>query len=208
MTDPSRSDMPRRGAAQGSITPEPAARRDDDYGPGESLTFTLASAHVTVEKLKIVDLSDIFDASNHVIGWNHEAVDLAGAIGVDPERGRVLVDGGLGGQLRATFHYGSVRAIGGGEYSRTPAVSEAALEEPILGGGSLQPGLDAVNGGGRLSIRDSLTYTGAPVFKVEADPAGIDVVVAAADGCRPLVAASGDMLLSIGARGRLVLDGP
>jgi hypothetical protein len=194
--------------AQVSVTTAPDARRDDDYGPGESLSFMLGTAQILpVRKIKICDLSDVVDASNNVIGWNHEGVDLAGAIGVDPERGRVLVDGGLARRLRATFHYGSVRAIGGGEYPRTPAVSKSALEELLLGGGSAQQGLDAVKAGGRLSIRDSLTYVGTPTFKVDADPAGIDVVVAAADGARPLIAANGDVLLSIGARGKLVLDG-
>jgi hypothetical protein len=193
--------------AQKSVNPPPDRRRDDDYGPDESLVFTLGSAPVPVGDIKICDLSDVVDASNNVIGWNHEAVDLDGAIGVDPERGRVLVDGGLSRRLRATFHYGSVRAIGGGEYPRTPAVSDSELEETILGGGSLQQELDLVKGGGRLMVRDSLTYTGPLEFKVDADPAGIEVVVAAADGTRPLVAANGDIPLSIGARGKLVLDG-
>jgi hypothetical protein len=193
--------------AQKSVNPPPEARRDDDYGPGESLAFMLGGTQVPVGQIKICDLSDVLDASNNVIGWNHEAVDLGGAIGVDPERGRVLVDGGLGRRLSATFHYGSMRDIGGGEYPRTPTVSGSQLEETTLGGGSLQQKLGLVKGGGRLSIRDSLTYTGTPVFEVDADPAGVEVVVAAADSTRPLVASSGDILLSIGARGRLVLDG-
>ncbi len=196
--------------AQKSVNPPPDARRDDDYGPGESLAFALGGTQVPVGQITICDLSDVVDASNNVIGWNHEAVDLDGAIGVDPELGRVLVDGGLGRRLRATFHYGSMRAIGGGEYSRTPTILDSGLEETMLGGGSLQQKLDAVKGGGRLSIGDSLTYTGAagtPVFKVDADAEGVEVVVAATDGARPLVMATGDILLEIGARGKLVLDG-
>jgi hypothetical protein len=193
--------------AQASVNPPPDERRDDDYGPGESLAFALGGVRVPVSRIQICDLSDIVDAANNVIGWNHEAVDLAGAIGVDPERGRVLVDGGTAGRLRATFHYGALRAIGGGEYTRTPAVPPSGVEETLVGGGALQQKLDAVKGGGRLSIRDSLTYTGPLEFKVDADADGLEVVVAAADGTRPLVVASGDIPLSIGARGKLVLDG-
>jgi hypothetical protein len=114
-------------AAQASITPPPGERRDDDYGLGESLSFFLDNTPIPVQQIKICDLSDVLDSSNNFVGWNHEAVDLDGAIGVDPERGRVLVDGGIARRLRATFHYGSIRAIGGGEYERTPASPVAAL---------------------------------------------------------------------------------
>ena len=50
-----------------------------------------------------------------------------------------------------------------------------------------------------------------PVFKVDDVTApgapGLEVVVAARNPARPLIAAGGDVTLSIGARGRLVLDG-
>src|SRR6185369_14304921 len=50
-----------------------------------------------------------------------------------------------------------------------------------------------------------------PVFKVDGvtgvGAPGLEVVVAATDSARPLIAAGGELTLSIGARGRLVLDG-
>ena len=59
----------------------------------------------------------------------------------------------------------------------------------------MQPHLDAIAGGGRLVIEDSLTYRETPVFKVDGVTApgapGIEVVVAARNGARPLIAAGG-----------------
>ena len=50
--------------------------------------------------------------------------------------------------------------------------------------------------GGRLVIEDSLTYAQTPVFKVDGVTApgapGIEVVVTARNGARPLIAAGGD----------------
>ena len=51
-------------------------------------------------------------------------------IALDPERGRVLLGADrvadhAGAPFTATFHYGFARAIGGGEYERTPADVEA-----------------------------------------------------------------------------------
>ena len=64
----------------------------------------------------------------------------------------------------------------------------------------LQPQLDAIAGGGRLLIEDSLTYAQTPVFKVDgvigAGRAGLEVVVAARNGARPLIAAGGDVTLA------------
>jgi hypothetical protein len=131
-------------------------------------------------------------------------------IGVDPERGRVLLGDASDGPLLATFHYGAARRIGGGEYERVPE-GEQLAQSTIANGAALQPALDAVASGGRLLVEDSLTYAQTPVFKVNDVTApgapGITVVVAARNGARPLIAAGGDVILDVGARGRLVLDG-
>ena len=60
-------------------------------------------------------------------------------------------------------------------------------------------------------IGDSLTYEQTPTFRVDGvttpNVPGITVVVAAHDSARPLIAATTDISLEIGARGRLILDG-
>lgn len=201
-------------AAQASLTPAPDAVLDDDYGDGESLLLARPGnppAPVPVGKIRVCDLRDIHDAGGAVIGWNHETAVAAGTIGVDPERGRVLLGAPADGPLLATFHYGCVREFGGGEYGRSPEGEALATQQSVASGDPLQPKLDAVSGGGRLLINDSLTYAQTPVFKVDAVTAagapGLTVVAAARNGARPLIKAAGDIALSIGARGRLVIDG-
>ncbi|HEY4304646.1 MAG TPA: hypothetical protein VGM82_09275 [Gemmatimonadaceae bacterium] len=200
--------------AQASIVPAPDARTDDDYGDGESLTFWRPGSPntaVPVANVRVCDLRDILDSGGNVIGWNHEHAFGAGTVGFDPERGRVLLGDPSDGPLLATFHYGSAREIGGGEYERTPEGDDDTNQQTVANSGALQSGLDAIASGGRLTIGDSLTYAQTPTFKVDgvtaAGASGLNVVVAARDGARPLIAAGGEITLDIGARGRLVIDG-
>lgn len=185
-------------------------RLGDDYGPGRSLVLLRGGAPVAPSTVRIADLRDLVDAGGSVIGWNHEASIPAGTVAIDPERGRVLLGSAGEGPLAATFHYAQAREMGGGEYERVP--SEAGGAQRVAAGGApLQPGLDDVSGGGRLLVDDSVTYAQTPTFKVDgvlaAGAAGNTVVVAARNGARPLIAAGGDLSLTIGARGRLVLEG-
>ena len=201
-------------AAQASTVPAPNAVIDDDYGPGESLVLLRPGnppVPVPVEQIRICDLRDILDAGGNVIAWNHQAAVPAGTIGVDPERGRVLLGAPADGPLLATFHYSSPRAIGGGEYERSPEEAGVPLQRTVANGAALQPELDAVAVGGRVLIEDSRTYAQTPVFKVNgvttAGAPGLKVVVAAHNPARPLIAATGNLTLAIGERGQLVLDG-
>jgi hypothetical protein len=201
-------------AAQESVVPAPDARVDDDYGVGESIVLFEPGdppAPVSVSRVRVCDLRDVFDDAGNFVGWNHEDAVPAGTIGIDPERGRVLLGAADDGPLLATFHYGQARAIGGGEYERTPEGDDLATRRTAKDGEALQPLLDAVAAGGQLLIQDSRTYAETPVFRVDPVLApgapGLAVVVAAANATRPLVAAGGTIVLSIGARGRLVIDG-
>jgi hypothetical protein len=201
-------------AAQASTVPAPNAVIDDDYGPGESIVLLRPGnppVPVPVGQIRICDLRDILDAGGNVIAWNHQAAVPAGTIGVDPERGRVLLGVPADGPLLATFRYGSPRAIGGGEYERSPEEAGVPLQRSVANGAALQPELDAVAVGGRVLIEDSRTYAQTPVFKVNGvttpGAPGLKVVVAARNPARPLIAATGNLTLAIGARGQLVLDG-
>ena len=143
-------------AAQASTVPAPNAVLDDDYGDGESLVLLRPGnppTPVPVEQIRICDLRDILDSGGAVIGWNHEAAVPAGTIGVDPERGRVVLGAPADGPLLATFHYGSAREFGGGEYEREPQGDELANQQTVANSGPLAAGLDAIAGGGRLTDR-------------------------------------------------------
>jgi hypothetical protein len=197
-------------AAQALADPE--ASRDDDYGDGESVRIerfdAIASAWVSVTTAEIV----IADLRDTPAGWNHADDVPANRIALDPERGRVLRGGGVTDPLRATFHYGFSRPIGGGEYERAVPGEELSTQRTARNAEALQPHLDALQAtGGRLVIGDSLTYAQTPVLKLAgvtaAGAPGLRLVVTARNGARPLIAAGGNIVLDIGARGQVVIDG-
>ncbi|VWX57050.1 conserved hypothetical protein [Burkholderiales bacterium 8X] len=206
-------------SAQAASPPAPDARLDDDYGEGESLVFLRPGnaggppTPVPLAAVRVCDLRDRLDAGGNPIGWNHEDALPAGTIGFDPERGRVLLGDVADGPLLASFHLGAASAIGGGEYERSPEGADLPAQRAIRDGASLQPMLDQMSGGGRLLIGDSLRYEGTPAPRFEVDAPsddaspGIALVVAARNGARPLIEATGEIALAIGRRGRLVLDG-
>lgn len=184
----------------------------DDYRPDESVLLsrpdgdpTKPPVPIDVDRIRICDLRDVAG------GWAHEAVLDKNKIAIDPRLGRVLFGSGVVGPVLATFHSGFSRRIGGGEYERRPSEVTRGVQRSVSGSAALQPHLDAISGGGRLVIEDSRTYAQTPVFKVDPvldlDAPGIEVVVTAANGARPLIAAGGTLKLQIGARGTLVLDG-
>ncbi len=186
-----------------------------DYGTGSSLVLARANAD-PMHPPTAIERADICvcDLRDTGAGWAHESLaDTVNQnrIAVDPRLGRVLLGANVAGEVLGTFHSGFSRAIGGGEYERRPAGGSLAFQRTASGSEALQPSLDAIAGGGRLLIDDSRTYTETPQFKVDgvsaAGAPGIEVVVAARNGARPLIASNGPVLLHIGARGRLILDG-
>lgn len=205
----------------------------DDYGSGRSVVISRVASDEPLRLagtvplnhpdercvVRIADLRDVRDGSGAVIGWAHED-DISGhQIALDPERGRVLLGADSATEhaadpFTATFHYGFSRPLGGGEYERTPEdVDASAPQVTVANGGALPlPQLDALAvTGGRLLIADSLTYAPTPVLKLDGvtagDDTGMKLVVGARNGARPLIAATGEIALDIGARGTLVLDG-
>jgi len=195
-----------------------------DYGEGRSFVLHRGGTAVGINRpgvggaaaipvLRIADLRDVFDSGGAWAGWAHEAAIAADEIAVDPERGRVLLGANTAAlhaltPYIASYHRGFSREMGGGEYER----ATDAPGSPTVGGGvSFQPQLDAAAVGGTLLVTDSLAYAFTPTFKVNGVTApgapGLEVVVAAANGARPIVQANANIILQIGARGRLVLDG-
>jgi hypothetical protein len=184
----------------------------DDYGEGDSILLSRPDADPTKPSHPIgvagICVCDLRDAAG---GWAHESGVDADTIAIDPRLGRAVLGSNVTGPLLATFHSGFSRAIGGGEYERTISGDSFANQRTAGLGETLQPSLDAIASGGRLVIRDSVTYAQSPVFKVDGVTApgapGLEVVVTARNGARPLIASSGPITLDIGARGRLVLEG-
>ena len=187
----------------------------DGYGAGDSMVLSRPDPDpskppvaVAVTDIRVGDLRDVPG------GWAHEA--LADTVNkdkicIDPWLGRVLLGANVSGSLLATFHCGFARPIGGGEYERALSGESLTTQRSASRGESLQPHLDAIAAGGRLVIEDSLSYAQNPEFKVDpvTDPGatGLEVIVTARDGARPLIVLTNDAVLDIGARGTLVLEG-
>jgi hypothetical protein len=184
----------------------------DDYGRGESIVLSRPNANPALPPIPIgvadICIGDLRDVAG---GWAHEATLATDKISIDPRLGRVLLGTSVTGPILGTFHSGFSRPIGGGEYERSPSDVTQGVRRSASQAEALQAHLDAISGGGRLVIEDSLAYAQTPVFKVDpvvaAGASGLEVVVAARNGARPLVAAGGTVQLQIGARGKLVLDG-
>ena len=177
----------------------------DDYGPGDSVMLLRPDANpanppvpISVGDICVCDLRD------EAGGWAHETTVDATEIAIDPRLGRAVLGSAVTGPILATFHSGFSRAIGGGEYERSLTGARLPIQRTAVRAQALQPHLDAIASGGRLTINDSVSYAQTPTFTVDA---GAEVVVTARNGARPLIAASGPMLVDIGARGTLVLEG-
>lgn len=196
---------------------DPALGSDYGHSPGRSASLVLARQNadptlpplpVPITSICVCDLRDVPG------GWASEATLDPAKIAIDPRLGRVLLGSAVdvaGERLLCSFHSGFSRPIGGGEYERSLAGAEAPEQRQARRGAALQPELDALRGGGRLVIDDSWTYPETPVIRVDGVTAsgepGKELVIAARNGARPLLVAGGDLLLDIGPRGRLVLQG-
>lgn len=186
-------------------------------GNGDALPINRAPAVPGDAAPPLVVVADLRDDPAVPGAWAHEADIGADQLALDPERGRVLLGADLAAlhaaaPFTATFHHGQARRFGGGEYERVPEGQTLALQRTVADGAAWQPALDDLRAaGGRLLVQDSRAYAQTPALRLDGvvapGVAGHTLVVAARNGARPLLAAGGDLLLEIGARGTLVLDG-
>ena len=186
------------------------AHLEDYYGIGKSLRLELAGLNpgdppglIPRKDILICNLSDIKDGGGNVIGWAHQPAAGSGKVAIDPVLGRIAFGDPPASQVLVSFHYGFTIAIGGGEYER----GTTALAPPVqtvIGGAALQPALNAVQSGGTLEVNDSYRYQQTPSITVDA---GASVTLRSSNGTRPLLAASGDITLDLGAKSTLILDG-
>lgn len=193
--------------------PMPLARRwlkahlDDYYGPGKSLWLELDGTPpqlIARSTIRICDLSDIKDSGGNVIAWAHQPAAGSGLVAIDPVLGRLAFADAPASTPLVSFHCGYTIAIGGGEYERGDPAVPVTPVQTVHGGAALQPALNAVQNGGTVQVTDSRRYVETPSITVNA---GKTVVLRAINGTRPLLAASGDIALTLGAEATLILDG-
>jgi hypothetical protein len=186
------------------------------HGSGEPFPIQLPAPAPGQLGTPLVRICDLRDDPAAPGSWAHEADLGDDEVGIDPERGRVLLGDNRAAEhaampFTANLHVGQMRRIGGGEYERIADGETLAVQRTVAAAADWQPGLDDIAAGGRLRIEDSLIYPFTPTFRVDGVSAegasGHVVVVSARNGARPLLAAGGDITLAIGARGTLVLEG-
>jgi hypothetical protein len=195
----------------------------DDWGEDASLVLCdgnglpLPISAPPLPKTPVVRVADLRDDPAHPGAWAHEADVGAGEIGIDPERGRVLlgslhVAAHAATPYRASLHLGQARRFGGGEYERIPDGDTLLPQLTAGGAAAFQTQLDTLRpAGGRLLLQDSRTVAFTPAVRLDgvttAGQPGHRMVIAARNGARPLIAAGGDVTLDLGARAVLVLEG-
>jgi hypothetical protein len=185
-----------------------ADHRTAYYGPGLSLElFTSAAGGdpvaIAADRIQICDLSDVGGSWAHLPGDDDVAID--------PVLGRVALGTALPADTRllATWHEGVAVPIGAGTRTRVAAIRPDP-QVAVTAGDVLQPELDAIAGGGTLTISDHGVYDETPTIKATTatgdDPDTV-VHVVAADEARPLLDADGPIRLEMEPRTTVVLDG-
>ena len=126
-------------------------------------------------------------------------------VAVDPVLGRIVFPADTTDAVLVTFHYGFIADIGGGEYDRgaTEALPQPVRDVPASRA-TIAQALGDVAGAGTVEITGSGAYPETPML---AAAANARLVLRAANGGRPLVSLGGDLIVTGGDSGEVVLDG-
>lgn len=164
------------------------------FGPGKSINIQ----GVNISDVVAADLSDAAG------GWAHAAP--AGKVAIDPVLGRIAFSTTPAQPVIVSFNSAFSADLGGGEYDRELAA--AGNLQSVSSGGpvtKIQDAIDQRNGVDPIEITDSGLY--AETLTIQLQP-GEQLILRAANRCRPHVALSGDWVISGGdANSRIVLDG-
>lgn len=136
--------------------------------------------------------------------WAHTPDNV---VAIDPVLGRINFPPNrpAPSDVRVLFHHGFSADIGGGAYERAATFApELAPVRPVVNGDPLQPEITQVQSGGAVEIRDSLRYDGALTVTVDADRR---LELRGANGQRPFVSLTGDLVITGGADGEVSLNG-
>ncbi|HVP50442.1 MAG TPA: hypothetical protein VMT56_04385 [Candidatus Bathyarchaeia archaeon] len=156
------------------------------------------------------DLSDMKDSMGHVIGWAHQPKNT---IGIDPKLGRIAFPSSLPApsEVYVNYLYGFSAPMGGGEYGRqldTDAdvtihiPDDAATIQDALS--SAVGRLTGENSSAIIEIKNNEYYFETPSLRV---PDGKSIELRAAAGKRPVLALSGDMLVTGGFESSFTVNG-
>jgi hypothetical protein len=139
--------------------------------------------------------------------WAH--LPPAGKYAVDPVLGRVALPPGLpaGTRVRVDYHYGFGAELGGGEYERATTFAESPSVAPLRvpqDHPTIQAALIALGGQGVVEITDSGRYEETLSIDVTASQR---IELRARNGHRPTLILGGEMTLTGGLEGEIILNG-
>jgi hypothetical protein len=171
------------------------------YGEGSSVALYIGGQLLNAEQIQVCNLSDSSGSDGSWINVPQTGSPYAAAI--DPELGRIALPPSAAGstpQLQASFYYGFNADLGGGEYARqaTFIVQDDVLSFPAPQYATLQDALSDAKGqlkeNGKIAVEiaDSGVYT-ASSLNVDL-PAGAAMELRAADGARPTLFLTGEIV--------------
>jgi hypothetical protein len=173
------------------------------------LEYTLppASPPVTVTAC---DLSDVKDAGGNVIGWAHQPKN---SIGIDPKLGRIAFPSSVAApkDVRVNYLYGFSAPMGGGEYGRkldsgADVFIKVPGDAPTIQA-ALTQAVSQLTGNKTsaiIEIQNNDYYVETPKVEV---PAGTSIELRSTDQRRPVLALSGDMVVTGGFESSFALNG-
>jgi hypothetical protein len=216
--NPLRANLPlfSRAEAEASIThiaergnvPQPITRRELWDGPADfypdSITVSFAGR---VLPSSAVAASDLSDAGT---GWAYPATDR---VLIDPVLGRLALPPTLtvDGQPVAmvdpvvSFHYGAAAEIGGGAYARAVTFSDdLGAPVAVAAPASIATAIGGLSGAGVVEVSGNDRFSEA--LTISAGP-GERFELRAADGSRPTVALTGDLVVELDVGAEVTLNG-
>jgi hypothetical protein len=194
--------------AERSNVPQPITRREmwDDVNAfyPSSMSIRLGNTTLPASAVSACDLSD-FGA-----GWAYAPTTTAL---IDPVLGRlslpatITVDGQPVDTQNpiVTFHYGFPAEMGGGPYARVKTFTDDIT--PLINVSSpdtIQSALGILTGSGAIEIKDNTRYVAPPAITA---PQGARIEVRAADGRRPTVALSSELVVNLAQDSEVTLNG-
>ena len=172
------------------------------FGAGNSLSVTVGNVVLGPDQVQICNL----EGSDG--NWANRPT-ASGKVAIDPHLGRIaLPPDAASSTVTATYYYGFNGDMGGGEY---PRASSFGTTSPTIvrvphDFAQISDALSALAGDGVVEIGDSRTYTETAGLTVQVSGKG-QIVLRAADGCRPTVYLGAPITVSGASGGAFALNG-
>ena len=169
------------------------------FGPGRSIDITIDGRSLTPDQIAAADLSN----------WSPPSA--SGALILDPELGRIVATSAVTGPIVVSYAFRAPARIGGGSYDRRVGLVGPAAGARGIAIRGVADGRDAAlaaaltappEPGDVLTVLDDAFVADDVVITI---PAGQTLVVQAADGSRPTI--RGSLQVVAPHSGALVLDG-